>query len=417
MGSSSAAIVLPRMAADYDITVAQGAWSISLYVLMLGVATALYGRISDLVGIRRPLVVGVAMMTAGAVVAAFAPAYGVHLVGRLLQGAGAAAVPTLGVAAITARYEGSVRSLGLGRMAGMTAVTIGLGPIIGGGLEALLGWRAVILLPILSVSILPFIWHALHTEGTGSRLDLIGAVLVALTAAGMVLLVQSPSTGHVVALTGAVLLVVGLPTVARWIRRRPLGFLPLDVISNGMVVRNALAAAALPAGWFALLIAMPAILLGHGWEPWAVGLLLVPAAMTGFVSPRLAAWFLGRFGAVASLSMASVGASASLVISAGGARWGSALLLAVSAAVLSICFGVGQPALMGAVGEAVEVDMRGIALGIATLLFLTGGSVGSAVVGGLGDVIGFPKSMLLLGLLPLVGAAGLVPTLRASRVS
>ena len=415
MGSSSAAIVLPRMADDYGISVAQGAWSISLYVLMLGVTTALYGRISDLVGIRRPLAVGVAMMTGGAVVAAFAPEYGVHLAGRLLQGAGAAAVPTLGVAAISARYVGPVRSLSLGRLAGVAAVTIGLGPLLGGGLEMVLGWRAVILMPVLSPLLLPFLWHALHTEGSGHRLDLVGAVLVAATAGGMVLLVQSPSTGYVVALAGAVLLVVGTPAVARWVRRRPQGFLPMDVVRNAAVVRSALAAAALPAGWFALLIAMPAILLADGWEPWHVGLLLIPAALTGFVTPRFAGPMLERFGAAASLVAASLGASASLLLAAAGAYWVSPVLLALSAAVLSICFGVGQPALMGGVGEAVEVDMRGVALGIATLLFLTGGSVGSAVVGGIGDVIGFPLSILLLALLPLLGAAGMWPAVHERR--
>lgn len=407
MGSSSAAIVLPRMADAYDITVAQGAWTISLYVLMLGVTTALYGRISDLIGIRRPLAFGVAMMTGGAIVAALAPSYGLHLAGRVLQGAGAAAVPTLGVAAITARYDGPVRSLGLGRLAGMTAVLSGLGPLIGGAVEAFGGWRAVMVLPVLAVLVLPFIWHALHTEGTGHRLDIVGAVLVAGTAAGMVLLVQSPSTGLTVAFIGAALLLVGTPAVAGWMRHRPLGFLPLDVVRNGTVVRSALAAAAIPAGWFALLISVPAILLARDWEPWQVGLLLIPAAATGFFTPRYAGRLLDRLGPSASLAIASVGASGSLVLAMAGAIWASPVLLALAVVVISICFGIGQPALMGAVSDAVEVDMRGVALGIATLLFLTGGSVGSAVVGGLGDVIGFPKSILLLAVLPLIGALGL----------
>ena len=42
-----------------------------------------------------------------------------------------------------------------------------------------------------------------------------------------------------------------------------------------------------------------------------------------------------------------------------------------------------------AVGDAVHLDVRGVALGVATLLFLVGGSVGSAVVAGLGDLIGY----------------------------
>lgn len=77
MGSSSAAIALPVLALDLDISTGVSAWAISLYALMLAVATAVYGRVADLVGIRLPLLVGVGLMTAGAVVGAFGPSFGV----------------------------------------------------------------------------------------------------------------------------------------------------------------------------------------------------------------------------------------------------------------------------------------------------------------------------------------------------
>ena len=69
---------------------------------MLAVTTAVYGRISDLVGVRAPLLAGLVLMSVGALVAALAPTYGVLLSARMLQGAGAAAVPTLGVAILSA---------------------------------------------------------------------------------------------------------------------------------------------------------------------------------------------------------------------------------------------------------------------------------------------------------------------------
>ena len=119
MGSSSAAIALPLMGADLGVSVGVAAWTISLYALMLAVTTAVYGRISDLVGVRLPLMVGIGLMTGGALVAALAPSYGVLLVARLFQGAGAAAIPTLGVAVLSARYEGADRGLAFGRLAGV----------------------------------------------------------------------------------------------------------------------------------------------------------------------------------------------------------------------------------------------------------------------------------------------------------
>ena len=60
-------------------------------------------------------------------------------------------------------------------------------------------------------------------------------------------------------------------------------------------------------------------------------------------------------------------------------------------------------------------DVRGVALGIATLVFLVGGGVGSAVVGGIGEVLGLDRSLLLLAVLPLAGCLALVGTIRAER--
>ena len=413
MGSSSAAIALPVMADDFGISVGLAAWTISLYALMLAVTTAVYGRISDLVGIRLPLVVGIGLMAGGAVVAAFAPTYGVLLVARIVQGAGVAAVPTLGAAVLSQRYEGRVRGLAFGRMAGVTAAISSLGPLAGGLVENAFGWRAVMALPILGVLVIPFLWRALTDEGTGARLDILGAILVAGTASGLVLLVQSPSTGITVAVIGILMLALGAPAVALRVRKRPHGFLPVAVVRNATVVRSALAAAAVPAAWFALLIAVPAVLLRNGWEPWQVGLALVPSAISGLMVPRYAGPLLTRIGPARALAVAGITASAALLVSSLGAQLVSAPLLVGAVVLVTAAFGLGQPALSAAVGGAVEVEVRGVALGIATLLFLVGGSVGSAVVGGLGEVIGLPISLGVLALLPVLGLVALAPELRA----
>src|SRR6188768_621037 len=73
LGSSSAAIVLPVLGDDLGVSIGIGAWAISLYALMLAVATAVYGRVSDLVGQRLPLLVGVSLMSVGALAGALAP--------------------------------------------------------------------------------------------------------------------------------------------------------------------------------------------------------------------------------------------------------------------------------------------------------------------------------------------------------
>jgi MFS family permease len=411
LGSSSAAIALPVIGADLGVSIGVGAWAISLYALMLAVATAVYGRISDLVGQRLPLMVGVGLMTTGAFIGALAPNFDVLVGARVLQGAGAAAVPTLGVAIVTTRFSGRARGVALGRVAGIAAAVSCLGPLAGGAVEGLLGWRVVIALPMLGALMLPLLWRWVPTNGSGARLDLFGAVLVAATAAGVVLLVQSPATGSVVAVVGAALAVLGVPAVAGWIRHRPQGFLPVEVIRNAVVVRSALAAAAVPAAWFALLIAVPAVLVGTGWEPWQVGVALVPSAVMGLLSPRVAGPLLNRVGPTSALALAALVAVVALAVAALGAQQESAVLLVVAVVAVTFAFGLGQPALMEAVGDAVHEDVRGVALGIATLFFLVGGGVGSAVVGGIGDVLGMGPALLILTVLPLLGLCVLAPQL------
>ena len=416
MGSAAVAVTLPAIAADLDLTTGGASWVISLYALMLAVATAVYGRAADLAGIRLPLLVGVGLMAGSAVLGCLAPNIEVLLAARVLQGAGAAAVPVLGMAIVSARYDGAVRTTALGQVAGTAAAVSALGPLAGGLLADVAGWRAVVALPALGLLVVPALWRALPTQGTGARLDLLGAALVAGTAAGLVLLVQSPASGVVVATAGALLLALGIPAVAAWVHRRPEGFLPRRVVREPVVVRSALAASAVPAAWFALLIAVPAVLAARGWTPLQVGLALVPSAVTGFLAPRLAGPLLARLGsgAVAGHLRRDRRAGARRRRPRGGR--GSAAILVTAVVLVTLAFGLGQPALMAAVGDAVPADVRGVALGIATLVFLVGGGVGSAVVGGVGEALGVDRSLLLLAVLPLLGSLALVSTIRAARV-
>jgi MFS family permease len=263
----------------------------------------------------------------------------------------------------------------------------------------------------------PFLVRSLPSDGTGARLDVLGAVLVAATAAGLVMLVQSPSTGPVVGVVGAVLLALGVPAVAWWVRRRPHGFLPRSVLHNATVVRSALAAAAVPAAWFALLIAVPAVLVADGWKPWQVGVVLIPSAVTGLLAPKVAAPLLDRVGGTVSLAISGTTATVSLVVAAAGAWASSATLLVVAVVALTFAFGLGQPALMAVVGDAVAADVRGVALGVATLVFLVGGGLGSAVIGGLAGTLGMDGALLLLAVLPVLGLGAIASQLGAARVA
>ena len=399
MGSAAAAVALPAIVDHFAIPADRGVWVISAYAITLAVGTALYGRASDNAGIRTPLALGVGLLAVGALLSAVAPRYGFLIGARLLQGAGAGAAPVLTLAAIRVKYDGRTRSVALGHLAGMAVAVTALGPVVGGVLTSVLGWRAAVLFPSLALVLLAALWRSLPSGGSGARLDYAGAGIVAGTAAGLVLLVQSPSIGVGAVIGGTSLLVLGVPSLVAWVRRRPDGFLPRAVLAEPAVLRSALGGAALPASWFGLLIAIPAVLAADGWSPLGIGLALLPGALVGVLVSRFVGATIDRVGTRRSVALAAATCVVAVLVGAFGAT-GLPPLLMVAMALVYAGFTLGQPAMAAAVTDAVPGGMEGVALGLATLVFFVGGGLGAAVAG-LGSLVGHPWSLVLLALLPL----------------
>jgi MFS family permease len=399
MGSAAVAVALPDIVEHFSIPADRGVWVISAYAITLAVGTALYGRASDNAGVRTPLAVGVGLLSLGALAAALAPAYGALVGARLLQGAGAGAAPVLTLAALRVMYDGPVRSAAIGHLAGMAVAVAALGPVVGGLLTDLVGWRAAVVVPAAALLVLAALWRSLPVGGTGASLDYTGALLVAGTAAGLVLLVQSPSIGVAAVAAGVALLALGVPAVLAWVRRHPDGFLPRAVLSEPVVLRSALGGAALPASWFGLLVAIPTVLAAAGWSPLAIGLALLPGALLGVVVSRFVGVTIDRIGPRRSIALAAATCVVAVLLGAVGAT-GVPVLLMVAMALVYAGFTLGQPAMAAAVAEAVPPGMDGVALGLATLVFFVGGGLGAAVAG-LGSLVGHEWSLVLLALLPL----------------
>lgn len=403
--TSGLTVALPGMAVDLGVSTSSTTWTISGYAVALAVATPVHGRLADAVGIRAPLCAGATLLALGALAAAAAPNLAVLLVARVLQGAGGAAIPVLASALLSARSEPGLRGAALGRLAGVSATLSSLGPLLGGALTTAGGWRAAVALPAVALLAVPYLWRRSVVPGDGARLDLVGAAVVATAASGLVLLIQSPSAGAAAAVTGAVLLALGVPATAAWVRRRPDGFLPRAVIGNATVVRSALAAAAVPAAWFALLLGIPLELVALGWTPLTVGLVLVPAAAVGLASPLFAGALLRRLGPRRTLLAACATTVVGLCAATAGVALDLPWVLAAAPALVTLAFGSGQPAMVAAVGGAVPDDRRSGAIGVATLCFLTGAGIGSAVVGGFAEVVGLEVALAALLVLPVLGAA------------
>src|SRR5699024_1630906 len=110
MGSAAVAVALPVIARDLELTAGRAALVVSCYSLALAVGSAIFGRLGDVLGIRAPLVIGLAVMVTAACAGALAGSLPALLAARTLQGLGAAAVPALTLAAVQAIFSGEGRA-------------------------------------------------------------------------------------------------------------------------------------------------------------------------------------------------------------------------------------------------------------------------------------------------------------------
>jgi len=115
---------------------------ISVYLLATGLAQIPAGAVTDAWGRRRPLLVGLGLLSASSVLALAAPSFGVLLLARALQGVGTAFTSVISKAVLTDSYAGDERL----RMANLLTIAFSLGPILapalGGYLQQSLGWWA-----------------------------------------------------------------------------------------------------------------------------------------------------------------------------------------------------------------------------------------------------------------------------------
>lgn len=427
IGSSAVAVALPHVARDLQLDTAGAAWVLACFSLTFSITTAVFGRVADLHGQRMPLRVGVGLFAAGSLLAAGAWSFPAIVAGRLLQGAGAGAVPVLALGIVAARFHGPARGQALGGLTAVVSVVSGSGPLIGGVITDLISWRAVLALPVLAVLIAepvarlaparPVVAVRSDPADRDRSLDVRGALLVAATVAALTLGLQSPATGvgWPLAAGFAVLALLGVAALVGHVRRRPHGFLPAAVVGDGAFRRYAGTGLTLLAAYLGMLLALPLLMAAsHGWGPLRIGLALLPAAALGAVVAPTVGALAERAGRSRLAAGLAAGSCAGLLLAAAAPH--NPVLLVVGMGLVVAGFAGGQVALLDAVSATVDAAHQGVALGVFNLLFFTGGAVGAAAVGGLSSLVTLPGALACLALLPAAGAVAVWTAPRASAV-
>jgi EmrB/QacA subfamily drug resistance transporter len=386
-------VALPDIARDLGFSPHALQWVVSAYAISFGGLLLLAGRLSDVVGRRRVFLAGMGLFAAGSLLGGLAPAPGLLIGARIIQGLGAAALFPSTLALVNTTFaEGRQRDRALGLWAAAGASGLSLGALLGGVLTDAVGWQGVFFvnLPLTLLGVIGAV--ALLTgdppRERGRHFDLPGA-LTATAAAS--LLVFATAQGSELGWTSAAVVLAALAAAAltaafiaiEATARRPL--LPLRLFRNASLS----AALAVIFVFGMTLNSVPYVLTQHfqavlGLSALQAGLgFLVPTA-TITAGNLLGERLVARFGVPAVLlvgiGVGAVGATLLTPAMTAGSTYPAVLPGLVA---FGLGLGVVFPAMFVAASTDVPERDSGIASGLASTALQIGTAAGLAVLVGI----------------------------------
>jgi EmrB/QacA subfamily drug resistance transporter len=382
-------VALPAIRSDLHFSVQALQWVPSAYLLTYGGFMLLGGRAADLLGRRRVLVAGIALIGISSLIGGFANSEGVLIAARLAQGLGAAMTLPAALSILTTTFrEGADRSKALGIWGGVGGLASAAGVLLGGVLTEGPGWRWVMFVnPIAAALVLIGVFRLISGDRPRGRLanfDFLGATLVT---GGMLLLVytlvEAPDHGWgsgrtVGGLAGALALLAAF-VVNEQRTRNPLA--PLSIFRiNGLAFSNAtqlIAFAGFLAMFFYLTLYMQNVL---GYSAIQTGAAYLPLTFAIGIAAGISSQLLKRIGTRPVIV-------AGALISAAGMYWLSRIPvdgsyvsdLLPGLLVLSLGFGPVFVGVTTAANAGVPADKAGLAAALLNASQQLGGALGLAI--------------------------------------
>ncbi|NUJ19103.1 MFS transporter [Bacillus glycinifermentans] len=225
-------VALPDIAADFGVQPSAAGWVNTSFILSFAVGSIIYSRISDMYGLKRPLLIGLMTYGAGSLFCMLAHAYFPAVIfARFLQGAGASAVPALIMVMITRFVCSEDRGKSFGIVGSLVAAGEGAGPAIGGMIAHYIHWSFLFLPPMAVLLSVPYFSRRLSDEAVSKRsMDVLGICLLSF---GIVMFALFTAQYRAVYIAAGVLALCGF---AFYIRRVKHPFIEPSLFSNRMFV-------------------------------------------------------------------------------------------------------------------------------------------------------------------------------------
>src|SRR3954462_7668116 len=134
-------VALPSIRNDLGISISELEWVVNAYALTFGVLLLTGGKLADLLGRRAVFIAGLVVFTGASLWCGLADGAGSLIAARSVQGVGAALLNPATLSIITATFPARQRGTAIGIWAGVSALSLGIGPMVGGILTERVGWN------------------------------------------------------------------------------------------------------------------------------------------------------------------------------------------------------------------------------------------------------------------------------------
>ena len=382
-------VALPSIQDDLHTSIAGLEWTVNAYTLAFGVLLVTGGRLGDIFGRRRVFLLGVVLFAASSLFIGFSQSSAWLIAGRATQGIGAALMMPATLSIITNAFPPHERGKAIGTWAGVSALALAIGPVLGGLLVEHVSWQSIffINLPVAAgaIAVTLFATHESRDETVVPKVDIAGiaAITVGLTALTLALVEASawgwgsPRILGLFALSAA-----GLLAFARIEQRVRLPMVDFGFFGSrtflGTNVVAFIVSFSMLGMFFFLTLYMQNVL---GYSPLQAGIRFLPTTLMVVVVAPIAGRLTDSIGPRPLIT-------AGLALVATSLLWQSFLTPTSGFDFLLpgfVLMGIGIALVMSpmstAAMNAVDQSKAGVASGILSMNRMVGGTLGVAVLG------------------------------------
>jgi EmrB/QacA subfamily drug resistance transporter len=389
-------VALPSIQRDLHASLSALEWTMNAYTLTFAVLLVTGGRLGDIFGRRRMFLFGVVVFGISSLAIGFSTSDTMLVAFRAVQGIGAAFMMPATLSIITQTFPAEERGMAIGTWAGVSALALAIGPVVGGFLTEDVSWRAIFFInppiAVAAVAVTLFATRESRDDTVGHSVDIPGIAALTVGLTSIVLALVQANSWHWGSPRIVGLFALGIVSLIAFVQielrvRAPM----LDFsffrsrTSAGANIVAFLVTFAMFSQFFFMTLYMQNVL--H-YSPLQTGIRFLPSTLIIIVMGPLAGRLTDRVGArpliAAGLALvaAALGIQSTLTVHSG---YG---LLLPGFILMGLGMGLVMSPMSTAAMNAVDRTKAGAASGVLSMSRMVGGSVGLAIMGALVATIG-----------------------------